>query len=534
MKAVMAPEKIREAKVAAERLSMRTIKEVLRLKWEKEFSGNRIAQSCNIARSTIRGYLERAQTAGLSWPLAPDLDDGSLEALLFPPVPTEVLEKRDLPEMEYIRKELNRKGVTLHLLWLEYRAANPDGYQYSQFCLLYRQWTGKLDVCLRQTHRAGEKLFVDYAGQTIPVTDPVSGQIREAHLFIAALGASSYTFAWASFSEDLPSWVEGHIRAFNFFGGVPEILVPDNLKSGVNKPCYYEPDINQTYHDLAGYYGTVVIPARVAKPKDKAKVESAVFVAERWILAALRNHTFFSIGELNRAIAEKLQDMNSRKFQKMDGTRRSLYETIDRPALKPLPSSPYEYAEWKKARVNIDYHFEIDGHYYSVPYQLVKEQVEVRFTATAIEALFKNRRVAAHLRSYKRGAHTTLTEHMPKAHQKYLEWTPSRILDWAGKNGSNTRDLASCIMENRKHPEQGFRSCLGIMRLVKRYSSERVEAACGRALFLKAYSYKNVESILKNNLDKQALPESPATEKPIIHYNLRGKEYYQQKEAGHA
>ena len=353
--------------MTAERLSMRTIKEVLRLKWEKKFSNKQIKQSCNIARSTIRGYLERAQSAGLSWPLTPDLDDGSLEALLFPPAPKEAPEKRGLPEMEYIRKELNRKGVTLYLLWLEYRAANPDGYQYSQFCLLYRQWTGKLDVCLRQTHRAGEKLFVDYAGQAIPITDPVYGQIKEAYLFIAALGASSYTFAWASFSQDLPSWVEAHIQAFNFFGGVPEILVPDNLKSGVNKPCYYEPDINPTYHDLAEHYGAVVIPARVAKPKDKAKAESAVFVAERWILAALRNHTFFSIVELNRAVAEKLQDMNSRKFQKMDGTRRSLYETIDRPALKPLPSSPYEYAEWKKARVNIDYHIEIDGHYYSVP-----------------------------------------------------------------------------------------------------------------------------------------------------------------------
>ncbi len=520
--------------MAAERLSMRTIKEVLRLKWEKKFSNKQIAQSCNIARSTIREYLERAQRAGLSWPLTPDHDDGSLEALLFPSAPTEVPEKRGLPEMDYIRKELSRKGVTLHLLWLEYRATNPDGYQYSQFCLLYRQWIEKLDVSLRQTHRAGEKLFVDYAGQTIPVTDPASGQIKEACLFIAALGASSYTFAWASFSQDLPSWVEAHIRAFNFFGGVPEILVPDNLKSGVNKSCIYEPDINPTYHDLAKHYGAVVIPARVAKPKDKAKVESAVFVAERWILAALRNHTFFSIVELNRAIAEKLRDMNNRKFQKMDGTRRSLYETLDRPALKPLPPSPYEYAEWKKARVNIDYHIEIDGHYYSVPYQLVKEQVEVSFTATAIEVLFKNRRVATHPRSYKRGAHTTLTEHMPKAHQKYLEWIPSRILDWAVKNGPNTRELASCIMENRKHPEQGFRSCLGIMRLVKRYSSERLEAACGRALLLKAYSYRSVESILKNNLDKQELPESPAAEEPIIHYNLRGKEYYQQKEAGHA
>ena len=520
--------------MTAERLSMRTIREVLRLKWEKKLSNKQIAKSCNIARSTIRDYLERAQSADLSWPLPPDLDDGRLEALLFSSAPKESSEKRGLPAMEYIRKELTRKGVTLRLLWLEYRQANPDGYQYSQFCLRYHLWSDTLDVSLRQTYRAGEKLFVDYAGQTIPVMDPVCGQTREARLFVAALGASSYTFAQASFSEDLPSWIEAHVRALTFFGGVPEILVPDNLKSGVTKPCYYEPDINPTYHKLACHYGSVIIPARILKPKDKAKVESAVQVAERWILAALRNHTFFSIEELNRAIAEKLQDLNNRKFQKMDGSRRSLYETLDRPALKPLPSVPYQYAECKKVRVNIDYHIGIDDHYYSVPYPLVKEQVEAWVTTTTVEVLFKNRRVAGHPRSYEKYKHTTLTEHMPKAHQKYLEWTPSRIMDWAGKNGPNTRELASCIMENRKHPEQGFRSCLGIMRLVKRYSSERVEAACGRALLLKAYSYKSVESILKTNLDKQELPESSFPEKPIIHYNIRGREYYRQKEAAHA
>ena len=520
--------------MTAERLSMRTIKEVLRLKWEKKLSNKQIAKSCNIARSTVREYLERVQRAGLIWPLAPELDDGRLEALLFSSQPTESPEKRGLPEMEYIRKELTRKGVTLRLLWLEYRQANPEGYQYSQFCLLYHQWTEKLDICLRQTYRAGEKLFVDYAGQTIPVTDPLSGKTREAWLFLAALGASSYTFAWGAFSQDLPSWIEANVRALTFFEGVPEIIVPDNLKSGVKKPCRYEPDINPTYHEMARHYGTVIIPARILKPKDKAKVESAVQVAERWILAALRNHTFFSIVELNQAIAEKLAELNNRKFQKMDGTRRSLYETIDRPALKPLPSIPYEYAEWKKARVNIDYHIEIEGHYYSVPYQLVKEQVEVRLTATVVEVLFKNRRIAGHPRSYIKGAHTTLTEHMPKAHQKYLEWTPSRIMDWAGQNGPNTRNLVTWILESRRHPEQGFRSCLGIIRLGKRYSPERVEAACGRALSLKAYSYKSVESILKCNLDKQDLPESSSPEKPIIHYNIRGREYYQQKEAGHA
>ena len=520
--------------MAAERLSMRTIKEVLRLKWEKKLSNKQIAKSCNIARSTIRDYVERAQSVGLSWPLPSDLDDGHLGSLLFSSTPNESSGKRELPAMEYIRKELTRKGVTLRLLWLEYRQTNPDGYQYSQFCLRYHRWSDTLDVSLRQTHRAGEKLFVDYAGQTIPVTDPVSGQVREARLFVATLGASSYTFAWAASSEDLPSWIEAHVRAFTFFGGVPEILVPDNLKSGVTKPCTYEPDINPTYHEMARHYGVVVIPARVARPKDKAKVESAVQVVERWILAALRNHSFFSIEELNRAIAQKLQELNSRPFQKMNGSRRSLYEMLDRPALKPLPSVPYEYAECKKARVNIDYHIEIDDHYYSVPYPLVKEQVEAWVTARTIEVLFKNRRVACHPRSYLKGKHTTLAEHMPKAHQKYLEWTPSRIMNWAGQNGPNTRSLVTCIMESRRHPEQGFRSCLGIIRLGKRYSAERVEAACGRALLLKAYSYKSVESILKTNLDKQVLPESPCLEKPILHYNIRGREYYQQKEAGHA
>jgi len=520
--------------MTAERLSMRTVREVLRLKWEKKFSNQKISTSCKIARSTVRDYLERAKRAGLSWPLPPDLDDGSLEGLLFPPAPKESPEKRVMPAMEYIRKELTRKRVTLRLLWLEYRQSNPDGYQYSQFCERYRQWSGKLEVSLRQTHRAGEKLFVDYAGQTIPVTDPTSGKTMEARLFVATLGASSYTFAWAALSEDLPSWIDANVRALKFFGGVPEMIVPDNLKTGVTKPCYYEPDINTTYHNFACYYGTVIIPARRLKPKDKAKVESAVQVAERWILAALRNHTFFSIEELNRAIAEKLEDFNGRKFQKMDGSRRSHYETIDRPVLKPLPLIDYQYAECKKVRVNIDYHIEIDHHYYSVPYQLVKEQVEAWVTTTTVEVLFKNRRVAFHQRSDKKYQHTTLTEHMPKAHQKYLEWTPSRIMDWAGKNGPKTKNLTSCIMESRKHPEQGFRACLGIMRLAKRYSPERLEAACGRALHLKAYSYKSVESILKTNLDKQELPESSSCEKPIIHKNIRGQEYYQKKEDTHA
>ena len=515
---------------------MRKIKEVLRLKWDRTLSNRQIAKSCSISHSTVADYLLRARLANLSWPLDPKLDDTALENLLFP-VSQKGTDRTDrrMPDMEHLYRELKKKSVTLLLLWYEYKQGNPHGYQYSQFCNLYRQWVQKLDVTLRQEHRAGEKAFVDYAGQTIPLVDPGTGEIREAQLFVAALGASSYTFAQASLAQDLPSWINAHVHAFEFFHGVPEVIVPDNLKSGVTHPCRYEPDINPTYQDLADHYNTTVIPARSSKPRDKAKVESAVLVAERWILAALRNHTFFSLAELNRAIAEKLEKLNNRTFQKLDATRRQLFENIDKPALKPLPSRPYEYAEWKKARVSIDYHVEIDRHYYSVPYQLVKEQVDVRLTSSAVEVLFKNRRVASHKRSYRQGGFTTLREHMPKAHQKYLDWTPSRIIRWAGKNGPNTKKLIAAIMENRPHPEQGFRSCLGIIRLAKRYSPERLEKACIRALTINGHSYKSVQSILKNGLDQQSCIFDQAEDiYPEKHANVRGRQYYGGKEAHHA
>jgi transposase len=429
--------------------------------------------------------------------------------------------------MEYLYQELKKKGVTLQLLWYEYKQANPEGYQYSQFCDLYRRWVKKLDVTLRQKHRAGEKLFIDYAGQTVPIINPSTGEITQAQIFLATFGVSNYTFAEASAAQDLPSWITCHIHAFEFFGGVPEILVPDNLKAGVTNPCRYEPDINPTYLDLAQHYGATVIPARPAKPRDKAKVESAVLIAERWILAPLRNHNFFSLVELNKAIAQRLIEFNNRKFQKLDTTRRQLFETVDKPALKPSPARPYEYAEWKKARVNIDYHIEIYRHYYSVPYQLRKEQVDVRITSRTVEVLFKNRRVAGHVRNYLPGAFTTLTEHMPESHQKFLEWTPSRIINWAGKNGPNTKSLITHVLESRVHPEQAYRSCLGIMRLAKRYSPQRLEAACVRAIHIKAYSYKSVESILKKGLDQQTLLfDQKANTKMVNHLNIRGQQYY--------
>jgi len=513
--------------MARRRLSMRKIREILRLKLENDCSVRQISKSCDLGRSTVSDYLARAEEAGLIWPLPEDLDDTAIENLLFPPKPTPGTSKRQMPPMEYLYQELKKKSVTLQLLWYEYKQENPEGYQHSQFCELYRKWVKKLDVSLRQKHLAGEKLFIDYAGQTVPIIDASTGEITKAQIFLATFGASNYTYVEATATQELPSWINSHINAFNFFGGVPDILVPDNLKSGVTKPCRYEPDINPTYLGLAQHYGITVIPARPGKPKDKAKVESAVLIAERWILAPLRNRKFFSLAELNQAIRQKLTEFNNRKFQKLDTTRRKLFETVDKPALKPLPAHPYEYAEWKKATVNIDYHIAVYGHYYSVPYQHRKEQVDVSITSRTVEVLFKNRRVASHVRNYRPGAFTTRTEHMPQSHQKYLEWTPTRIINWAGKNGPLTKQLISNVLESRVHPEQAYRSCLGIMRLVKRYSPERLEAACARAIFIKAYSYKSVESILKKGLDQQTLLfDQPENTKTINHSNIRGEKYY--------
>jgi len=508
---------------------MRKIKEVLRLHHEKRLSDREIAKSVQIGRSTVKDYLLRAQRAGLSWPLPSELDEASLEHLLFPCNHSIPPERRQMPSPGYLHQELKRKGVTLQLLWHEYRQSNPDGYQYSQFCRIYQQWTKKLDPCLRQPYRAGEKLFVDYAGQTIPFIDRETGEIHEAQVFVATLGASNYTFAEASLSQNLPSWIQSHIHAFEFFQGVPEILIPDNLLSAVTRPCRYEPDLNATYREMAEHYETVIIPARVRKPKDKAKVESGVQMVEHWVLAPLRHRDFFSLLEVNEAIAEQIEKLNNRPFQKLEGTRRSLFETLEKPALKLLPLQRYIYTDWKRAKPNIDYHIEVDRHYYSVPYQLIQHRLDVRFSDTLVEVLFKGRRVASHRRSYRKGGYTTLSEHMPKSHQKYLEWTPSRLLRWAAKTGPHTQNLVAAILEHRPHPEQGYRSCLGLLRLGKTYSAERLEAACARALEIKAYSYKNVESILKKGLDRQPLrTASSQPPQPLLeHANLRGKEYYQ-------
>jgi transposase len=519
----------RSASVANTRLSMRKIKEILRLCWDNGLSARQAAVSCGIGRTTIKEYLERAEKAGLSWPLSEELDETSLENLLFPStIPLDTV-RRNMPPFDYIHKELKRKHMTLQRLWEEYKENNPDGYQYSQFCLRYHTWAHTLDVSLRQDYKAGEKLFVDYAGDTVAIHNPATGETTPAYLFVATLGASNYSYVEAVLSRELPSWIRSHIHAFEYLGSVPKILIPDNLRTGVTHACRYEPDLNPTYQDMASHYGAAVIPARIKKPKDKAKVESSVLIVERWIIASLRNHTFFSLAELNNAIKEKLEDFNTRPLQKLKVSRRNLFETIDRPAMKLLPERRYEYAEWEKHKVNIDYHVEVDRHYYSVPHQLRTETVDTRITATMVEILFKGKRVASHARSYSPGRHTTETAHMPESHKRYLEWTPSRIVRWAEKTGPSAAELVSGIMERRPHPEQGFRSALGIMRLGRHYGAERLEAACARALVLKAYSYKSVESILKTKLDGTDLP-APRTSRSVTHENIRGTTYYTEGE----
>ena len=386
---------------------MRKLREVLRLKFETDLSNRRVARSCGVSRPSVAEYLQRFKEAGLSWPQAAEFDDATLERALYPPAPVLPAAERTVPDWAHVHRELRRKGVTLTLLWHEYKAAHPEGFQYSWFCDQYRAWAGKLDVVMRQEHRAGEKLFVDYAGQTVEVVDPRTGEIREAQVFVAVLGASNYTYAEATWTQQLPDWIEAHVRAFEFLGSVPELIVPDNLRSGITKAHRYEPDVNPTYADLANHYGVAVLPARARRPRDKAKAEAGVLLVERWILAVLRHRTFFSLQELNREIARLLERLNARPFKQLPGSRRELFDQFDRPALRPLPAQPYEFAEWKKVLVNIDYHVEVDGHYYSVPYALVRKKLEARFSARTVECFHKGQRVASHPRSYLKGHHTT-------------------------------------------------------------------------------------------------------------------------------
>ncbi len=510
------------------RVAMRKIREALRLCLAEGLSPRQAGIATGLPRTTVRRYVVRAVEAGLSWPLPPGLDDRELEACLYGrAAPAPVAVTRPVPDWALVHRELRRKSVTLQLLWTEYRTSCPDGFGYTWFTEQYRAFAGRLDLVLRGDHRAGEKLFIDFAGQTIPITDPATGELWQAQLFVAVLGASNFTYAEALPSQELPHWLGAHVRAFEFMGGAPAILVPDNLRAGVTKAHRYEPILNASYAEMAAQYGCAIIPARPYKPRDKAKVEAGVLVAERWILAALRNRTFFSLAEANRAIRERVAWLNARPFKKLEGCRASLFAEIDRPALRPLPAVPYEYAVWKTARVNIDYHVEWERHYYSVPYRLVGERVDVRASARTIEVFARGRRVASHLRSAAVGRHTTETAHMPESHRRHLEWTPSRLVAWAEQTGPATGALVAAILAGRPHPEQGFRSCLGIFRLGRRHGLERLEAACERALAAGALSYRSVDSILRSGLDRAPMPETPPVRATRTHANVRGPAAYE-------
>jgi transposase len=505
---------------------VRKLREVLRLHLKNGLSGRSIARSCQLSPSTVAGYLGRARVARLAWPLPAELDDdAALTRALFPdehhPQPS-----RPEPDWGQVHQELRRKHVTKQLLWQEYREATPAGYQYSQYCERYARWSATLNVTMRQSHRAGEKLFIDFSGDGLDIINAKTGECRTAKLFVAVLGASNLTYVEPVLSEDLPTWVGCHVRALGFFGGATEIWMPDNLKSGVTRPDRYEPDLNPTYAELARHYGVAVIPARVRKPRDKAKVEQGVQLAERWVLAVLRHRIFYSLEELREGVKPLVERLNNRPMRKLKKSRRQLFEEVERSSLRPLPEKPYELADWAQPRVNIDYHVEYDDHYYSVPYQLVGKQMDVRATETCVELMLGGRRITSHLRSYQKHKHTTKPEHMPAAHRAHAEWTPSRLLAWAKAVGPQTAALLEELMQRRSHPEQGFRSCLGVMRLRKKYADERIERACARAIKYRAYTYKSVAAILANNLDQVEVREEERQGALPLHGNVRGAGYY--------
>jgi transposase len=503
---------------------MRKTREILRLK-ELKRSHREISRALGVGGATVSETAARAKAAQLDWAAITTLSDAELEAKLYPPQPGAI--DRPLPDPATLDVELRKTGVTLRLLHHEYLEKHRVGaYGYTQFCAHYNEWKKQQGLTMRQVHRAGDKLFVDYSGKKPSIVDMETGELIAVELFVAVLGASNYTYAEVTRSQTVPDWVMSHVRALEFFGGVPAAIVPDQLKSAVTRSSRYEPGIQKTYDELAQHYDTVMLPARPLSPRDKAKVEVGVQVAQRWILARLRHQTFFSIDEMNERIAELLEDLNTRVMRRYRASRRDLFEKLERAALKPMPKTRFVYGEWKKARVHIDYHVVFDDHFYSAPYQLVGEEVWIRASGFTVEIFHNNQRVGSHLRSYKPGRHTTSDEHRSVLHQKHAEWTPERIVSWAKTIGANAALLVEKILTERKHPEHGYRSCLGIIRLDRKYGRERLDAACARALAVGGRSYTHVESILRNGLDRAALPKAEEPAASIDHENVRGPDYY--------
>ena len=505
------------------RLPMRQIREILRHKYALGLSERQIARALGLGKSGVGDAIRRARAAGLTWPLPDDMTDDGLERRLFPTAAAAAPERRPQPNWPHVYKELRRRDMTLALLWEEYRRTAPEGYGYSRFCDHYRDWLGRQKPTMRQDHLAGDKLFVDFAGRTMEISSPATGEVRTVQVFVAVLGASNYTYAEAVWSQSLPEWIGAHVRAFAFITGSVRLVVPDNLKSGIVKACFFEPEVQRTYAEMLAHYQAAAVPARPYKPRDKAKAEVAVQIVQRWILARLRNRTFFSLEELNGAIRELLDQLNNRVMRHLGMSRRQLFEQVDQPALRPLPDTPYVYAEWKRCRVGIDYHIEVEKHLYSVPHPVLRQEVEVRLTAGTIEVFARGKRVAAHVRTAGRGRPTTVADHMPSSHRRYADWTLERIHRDASAIGPATAAMVTAILAAKPHPEQGFRAAIGIIGLVKRYDRQRVEAACHRGIDIGARSYTAIASILKNGLDR-AYTAPAAT---IIHHdNIRGSRYF--------
>jgi transposase len=510
---------------AMRELTMRQLRQMLRLHHDG-VSAREIGRRLGLARSTIQDNLKRAAAVGLDWPLPAELTDDELERRLFLRPGIEPGQRRRTePDWAALARELKRPGVNLMVLWEEYRDAHPAGYGYSRFCDLFREFERRLSPVMRQHHVAGDKVFVDYSGKKVTIVDPATGEIREAEIFVAVLGASNFTYAEATWTQSLPDWTGAHVRMFRFFGRVPRLLVPDNLKSGVHKASFYDPEINRSYGAMAAHYGVGVLPARPRKPRDKAKVEAGVRFVQTYILGRLRNQTFFSLAECNAAIKGVLDRMNDRPMRRLGVSRRELFESIERPALKPLPDADWEYAEWRLARVSLDYHVEVDGFYYSVPHALIRAEVDVRITARTIELFHRGQRVAAHQRRWGGPRHGTDPDHMPSAHRRYAEWTPERFRRWAAKIGPNTEGLIVAVLAHRPHPEQGFRTCLGILRLYRGIDPARAEAVSARAVGIGALTYKSVASIITHKLDKKN-PQGAGQSTLFDHQNLRGPRYF--------
>jgi transposase len=493
----------------AERTTMREVREVLRLKFVGGVPTREIARRLDVAASTVRATLKRFAAAGLSWPLPEEMTDALLEARLFANAGTKQGHRRHIePDWAAIHRELKRKHVTLQILWDEYIEREPQGYRYSRFCELYRSFEAKLSVTMRQTHVGGDKLFVDYAGDTVPVIiDRLTGEVRRAQIFVAVMGASNFTYVEAAWTQGLADWIGAHTHAF--------------------AACLYEPQVNRTYAEMAAHYGTAVLPTRPRRPRDKAKVEGGVLIVERWLIGRLRNRVFHSLAEVNAAIGELLLRLNEeRPIRRLGRTRRQLLEELDRPALQPLPIEPYVFAEWRLRRVGIDYHVDVDHHFYSVPHSFARAEVEVRLTARTVEIFARGERIAVHVRSSGNHQHSTIREHMPSSHRRYADWTLDRIRQEAASIGPATAALCELILERRPHPEQGFRACRGILRLERAFGRDRLEAAAARAIDIGGLSYGSVRSILDHKLDQQAANKRSADGAPVIHHNIRGSRYY--------